>query len=54
MQGVVWGRVIEDYAVIYCGSAVFKISRLLLIAMMCAARCKRESRAVGVADTGAR
>jgi hypothetical protein len=33
---VVLGRVIEDYAVIYCGSAVFKISRLLLIAMMCA------------------
>jgi hypothetical protein len=31
------GRVVEDYAVIYFGSAVFKISRLLLIAMMCAA-----------------
>ncbi len=34
---VVLSRIIEDYAVIYCGSAVFKISRLLLIAMMCAA-----------------
>jgi hypothetical protein len=32
---VLLGRVLEDYAVIYCGSAVFKISRLLLIAMMC-------------------
>ena len=28
-------RVIEDYAVLYFGSAMFKIVRLLLIAMMC-------------------
>ncbi len=34
---VLLGRVVEDYAVIFFGSAVFKISRLLLIAMMCAA-----------------
>jgi hypothetical protein len=27
-------RVVEDYAVLYCGSAMFKIGRLLLIAMM--------------------
>jgi hypothetical protein len=30
----VFRRVIEDYAVLYCGSAMFKIGRLLLIAMM--------------------
>jgi hypothetical protein len=30
-------RVVEDYAVVFFGSAVFKISRLLFIAMMCAA-----------------
>jgi hypothetical protein len=29
--------VVEDYAVVFFGSAVFKISRLLFIAMMCAA-----------------
>ena len=28
-------RVLEDYAVLYCGPAVFKIGRLLLVAMMC-------------------
>jgi hypothetical protein len=28
-------RIIEDYAVLYFGSAMFKIGRLLLIAMMC-------------------
>ena len=46
---VIPGRIIEDYAVIYCGSAVFKISRLLFIALMCVApdyhsmRCERLS-----------
>ena len=26
---------VEDYAVIYCGSAIFKIARLLFVAMLC-------------------
>ena len=29
-------RVLEDYAVLYFGPAMFKIGRLLLVAMMCA------------------
>ena len=28
-------RVLEDYAVLYFGPALFKIARLLLVAMMC-------------------
>ncbi len=28
-------RMIEDYAVLYFGSAIFKIARLLFIAMLC-------------------
>ncbi len=28
-------RVVEDYAVLYFGSAIFKIARLLFIAMLC-------------------
>ena len=30
-----WRRVLEDYAVLYFGPALFKIARLLLVAMMC-------------------
>ena len=30
-----WRRVLEDYAVLYFGLALFKIARLLLVAMMC-------------------
>jgi hypothetical protein len=28
-------RILEDYAVLYLGSAIFKIARLLFIAMLC-------------------
>jgi hypothetical protein len=33
--GCLLGRMLEDYAVLYFGSAMFKIGRLLVIAMMC-------------------
>ena len=29
-----FGRVIEDYVVLYCGSAMFKIARLLFVALL--------------------
>ena len=35
MRPVSLRRILEDYAVLYFGSAIFKIARLLFIAMLC-------------------
>ena len=35
MLNVGWCRAIEDLAVVYLGSAVFKISRLTFVALFC-------------------
>jgi hypothetical protein len=42
--------VVEDYAVVFFGSAVFKISRLLFIAMMCAAPASASAAAMLPSD----